>query len=93
MNLSKPDDVTWSELVRVSDEVPIVCMDLLAQTSSKFTTDCEDWVAVGDGKGQVTVIRVVTTPSYTKVESIFSWMAEMDRQLLGVYWCSSLGLR
>ncbi|KAI4319911.1 hypothetical protein MLD38_033452 [Melastoma candidum] len=93
VKLSKPDDVTWSELVRVSHEVPIICIDLLAQMSSESTTGHEDWVAVGDGKGKVTIVRVVTTTGSVKVESTFSWMAEMDRQLLGVFWCGSLGPR
>ncbi|KAF8401230.1 hypothetical protein HHK36_012160 [Tetracentron sinense] len=90
VKLSGPGDVKWTELVRVSEEVPIVCMDLLSTSPSEFSRDVEDWIAVGDGKGNMTVVRIdgVCTPT---VALAFTWSAGVERQLLGTYWCKSLG--
>ncbi|GFZ16983.1 transducin family protein [Actinidia rufa] len=48
--LSNNGDVKWTELVQVSEVVPIVCMDLLSGSSSILSSTTEDSVAVGDGK-------------------------------------------
>ncbi|KAK4749758.1 hypothetical protein SAY87_027207 [Trapa incisa] len=91
--LSKCCNVSWTKLARVNPEVPIVCMDLISKSPSKIPDEIEDWIAVGDGKGCATVIKVVTHAGSPKVEFSFSWTAEMDRQLLGIYFCRSLGHR
>ncbi|KAH0981980.1 hypothetical protein GBA52_009157 [Prunus armeniaca] len=83
-------EVEWTELVRLSEEVPIVCMDLL---SEPFELCCsvEDWVAVGDGKGNMTVVGVIHDACTPKVGFALTWSAGMERQLLGTHWCKSLG--
>ena len=91
--LSKTRDVKWTELVQVSNEVPIVCMDVLSLKSSELSGGVEDWLAVGDGKGYMTIVKVLTDVSAPKVSLTFSWQAGMQRQLLGTYWCKSLGYR
>ncbi|RXI09591.1 hypothetical protein DVH24_036055 [Malus domestica] len=45
-------EVEWTELVRLSQEVQIVCMDLLSEPL-EFCSSIEDWVSVGDGKGNI----------------------------------------
>lgn len=89
---SDPMNVKWTELVRVN-EVPIVCMDLLSMNSSDICKDVDDWIAIGDGKGNVTLVGVANGASSHKVVTWFTWLAEKERQLLGIYWCNSLGYR
>ncbi|KAK2970234.1 hypothetical protein RJ640_021670, partial [Escallonia rubra] len=90
--ISDTGDVKWTELLRVSEEVPIVCMNLLPR--SPFGLSCvDDWVAVGDGKGNMTVVRVVGDVWSPKAGLTFTWSAERERQLLGTFWCKSLGYR
>lgn len=75
--------VEWTELARISEEAPIICMDLLSNRGF------EDWVAVGDGKGRMTIAHVVRTGWKLEVEFTFTWPAEEERHLLGTYWCKS----
>lgn len=82
----------WNQLVQVSNEAPIICMDLL-KDSSELGCGAEDWIAMGDGKGNMTVIGVANIDCTPTVRLSFTWPAEMDRQLLGTYWCKSLGCR
>ncbi|KAB1999131.1 hypothetical protein ES319_D12G139500v1 [Gossypium barbadense] len=91
--LSETGDVKWTELVRVNGEVPIVCMDLLSASLSRNHCGIDDWVAVGDGKGNMTVVGITGNPSSPKVAFTFAWPAGAERQLLGTYWCKSLGSR
>ncbi|XP_030551812.1 uncharacterized protein LOC115756249 isoform X2 [Rhodamnia argentea] len=91
--LCNDGDLRWTELVRVSNDVPIICMELLPSNPYDPWNDADDWVAVGDGKGWTTVVRVVKNSDSPKVSVNFSWAAEMDRQLLGIHWCKSLGHR
>ncbi|KAA3462396.1 putative WD repeat-containing protein isoform X1 [Gossypium australe] len=91
--LSETGDVKWTELVRVNGEVPIVCMDLLSASLSRNHCGIDDWVAVGDGKGNMTVVGITGNPSSPKVAFTFAWPAGAERQLLGTYWCKSLGCR
>lgn len=92
--LSDVGDVKWTELVRVSEAVPIVCMDLLSKSLSNLPNHNEDWVSIGDGKGHVMVVSVICDDDHTpKVGVTFSWSAGLQRQLLGTYWCKSLGSR
>ncbi|MBA0563008.1 hypothetical protein Golob_008020 [Gossypium lobatum] len=91
--LSETGDVKWTELVRVNGEVPIVCMDLLSASLSRNHCGIDDWVAVGDGKGNMTVVGISGNPSSPKVAFTFAWPAGAERQLLGTYWCKSLGSR
>ncbi|XWS76708.1 hypothetical protein CRYUN_Cryun01aG0201000 [Craigia yunnanensis] len=91
--LSETGDVNWTELVRVIGEVPVVCMDLLSENLSKNYCGIDDWVALGDGKGNMTVVGVTGSPSSPEVGFTFTWSAGAERQLLGTYWCKSLGCR
>ncbi|KAE8671244.1 hypothetical protein F3Y22_tig00111983pilonHSYRG00058 [Hibiscus syriacus] len=91
--LSETEDVNWTELVRVGGEVPIVCMDLLSTSLSENHCGINDWIAIGDGKGNMTVVGVTGNRSPPQVGFTFSWSAGAERQLLGTYWCKSLGCR
>ncbi|KAJ0110607.1 hypothetical protein Patl1_00808 [Pistacia atlantica] len=53
----------------------------------------DDWVSVGDGKGKMTVVKVVGDFCTPRLDVTFTWSAGMERQLLGTYWCKSLGYR
>ncbi|KAL7112409.1 hypothetical protein ACP275_04G002200 [Erythranthe tilingii] len=81
--------VRWTELARISEEAPIICMNLLSKRS-KSSDGFEDWVAIGDGKGRMTIVLVVGIDSSPKVDFILTWPAERERHLLGTYWCKSL---
>ncbi|KAG6412590.1 hypothetical protein SASPL_125273 [Salvia splendens] len=86
VNLCNTEAAKWTELARISEEAPTICMDLLSKCSD--TPDrCEDWIAVGDGKGGMTIARVVGTGWKVEVEFTFTWTAEEERHLLGTYWC------
>ncbi|XP_043725320.1 uncharacterized protein LOC122671907 isoform X2 [Telopea speciosissima] len=89
VKLSDPGDVKWTELVRVG-ESPVVCMDILSMKPSNLLKDVEDWIAVGDGKGNVTVIRVSDGDCASNACPAFTWSAGIERRLLGTYWCKSL---
>ncbi|KAK7337576.1 hypothetical protein VNO77_18158 [Canavalia gladiata] len=83
----------WNQLVQVSNKAPIICMDLLSKDSFELDCGVADWIAIGDGKGSMTVIEVTNDDSTPSVRLCFSWPAELERQLLGTYWCKSLGCR
>lgn len=85
-------DVVWTEIFRNREKVPIVCMDLLPKV---FKTGCvnEDWIGVGDGKGNMTVVRVISEVCSPKADITITWSAGQERQLLGTHWCKPLGHR
>ncbi|KAG1326107.1 WD repeat-containing protein 6 [Cocos nucifera] len=89
--MDSPWDVRWTELAQVSEDAPIICMDIMVMNSSEHSLDKEDIVAVGDGKGDVTVVRLINDDATPRMAFSFTWSAEKERQLLGVYWCKSLG--
>lgn len=66
-------------------------MDILSKPSKPCCGD-EDWIAVGDGKGNMTVVRVSDDCS-PKVDITFTWSAGQERQLLGTHWCKPLGYK
>jgi len=66
-------------------------MDVLSRNVQEVRSEVEDWVAVGDGKGAMKVVKVIVTDCTPQVAVTISWSAEMERQLLGAYWCRSLG--
>ncbi|KAJ9547579.1 hypothetical protein OSB04_020122 [Centaurea solstitialis] len=86
--ISDTGGVVWTQLFQGSEEIPIVCMSVLSEDSSCV----ENWIALGDGKGRLTVVRVADI-RMPKVNLSFTWPAEAERQLLGTYWCKSLGHR
>lgn len=89
--LCETEEVKWTKLVRVGEGAPIVCMDLLAQSPLGLHSGTVDWVAVGDGKGRMTVVRFVDDACFHKVGQTLTWSAEAERQLLGAYWSKALG--
>ncbi|XP_042476563.1 uncharacterized protein LOC122058127 isoform X2 [Macadamia integrifolia] len=89
VKISDPGDVKWTEIARVG-ELPIVCMDILSMKPSNLLGDVEDWIAVGDGKGNVTVVGVSEGDCASIVCPAFTWSAGIERRLLGTYWCESL---
>ncbi|GLT50571.1 hypothetical protein SLA2020_240490 [Shorea laevis] len=91
--LSETGNVKWTELVRVSGEVPVICMDLLSKDPSEYSCGINDWIALGDGKGSMTIVGVNSDISSPEVSFTFTWTAGNERQLLGTYWCKSLGCR
>lgn len=90
VQLRHSGDAIWTEVAHVSEEAPIICMDFI---SIKSPVNAEDILAVGDGKGNVVVISVFTGDGIPKSAVSCTWTAEKERQLLGVYWCKSLGRR
>lgn len=86
-------DVKWTELVCLKGEVPVICMDLLSNNPSVCSYGINDWIALGDGKGSMTVVGVSGDIFSPKVGLTFTWKAGNERQLLGTYWCKSLGCR
>ncbi|KAM0948407.1 putative transcription factor WD40-like family [Dioscorea sansibarensis] len=94
VNFSNPGNVRWTELTHVSQAAPIICMDLMVIKSSEISEhylNKEDIIALGDGKGNVTVLRIIDGDLTPKLVSCFTWSAEKERQLLGIFWCKSLG--
>ncbi|KAK3194383.1 hypothetical protein Dsin_025693 [Dipteronia sinensis] len=91
--LSSTSNVKWTKLVQFSEGVPIICMDLLSNNVPEDPCGIDDWVALGDGKGNMTVVGVVGDVSAPESGFTFTWSAGIERQLLGTYWCRSLGYR
>ncbi|XP_078169265.1 transducin family protein / WD-40 repeat family protein [Carex rostrata] len=82
VDISDPKNAKWTQLIQVNEEIAIICMDVTER----------GFVALGDGKGNVTVVKVSDEgESGAKVDLSFTWSAEKERQLLGVFWCKSLG--
>ncbi|OEL16371.1 hypothetical protein BAE44_0022611 [Dichanthelium oligosanthes] len=90
--LSTIGDVRWTEIIQVTEKAPIICMDVMPSYSN-LSLNREDIIALGDGRGNVTVVRLSSGSIGPKVNLSFTWSAEKDRQLLGVYWCKSLECR
>ncbi|KAL5859325.1 hypothetical protein ACOSQ4_000621 [Xanthoceras sorbifolium] len=91
--LSYTGNVKWTKLVQVSERVPIICMDLLFNNVPEDPCRIDDWVALGDGKGNMTIVGVVGDVCSPEFGFTFTWSAGIERQLLGTYWCRSLGYR
>ncbi|KAK7397007.1 hypothetical protein VNO78_18171 [Psophocarpus tetragonolobus] len=91
--LSATGGAQWNQLVQVSNGAPIICMDLLSKDSFELDCGIEDWIAIGDGKGNMTIIRAANEDCAPTVKLCFTWPAEMERQLLNTYWCKCLGCR
>jgi len=86
---SDTKDVRWTEVIQVTEKAPIICMDVMT-VCSDFSLDKEDIIALGDGRGNVTIVRLSSPSLEPKIDLFFTWPAEKDRQLLGLYWCKSL---
>ncbi|KAG8095826.1 hypothetical protein GUJ93_ZPchr0013g35650, partial [Zizania palustris] len=92
-DLSNAKDVRWTEVIQVAEKAPIICLDVMVTQSDISLNRGDDIVALGDGCGNVTVVHLTGGDLGPKVDSSFTWSAEKDRQLLGVYWCKSLECR
>ncbi|KFK30735.1 hypothetical protein AALP_AA6G020500 [Arabis alpina] len=86
-------DVRWTELVRIPEEGPIITMDVLPGGKIHEPCALDDWVALGDGKGNMTIVRVIGDMNNPLAGFSQSWKAGPERQLLGTFWCKSLGYR
>ncbi|KAH9318915.1 hypothetical protein KI387_020684, partial [Taxus chinensis] len=93
IDLTSPGEERWTTIIKNNDKEPIVCLDLLVLKSPKSPDFQEDWVAIGDGKGRATVVQLLSSNLEHEVSNSFVWSAERQRQLLGIYWCKSLGHR
>ncbi|KAJ7565069.1 hypothetical protein O6H91_02G046400 [Diphasiastrum complanatum] len=80
----------WHILKDGNGQVPFVCMDVLVYGSR--TINGEDWIVAGDSQGKVMVIENCKS-AQSQASLNCSWFAEEERQLLGVFWCKSLGSR
>ncbi|XP_040378157.1 uncharacterized protein LOC102711140 isoform X1 [Oryza brachyantha] len=89
---SNSKDVIWTEVIQIADMAPIICMDAMVMHSDT-SPNREDIIALGDGRGNVTVVYLTVSDLGPKIDLSFTWLAEKDRQLLGVYWCKSLECR
>ncbi|VAI26087.1 unnamed protein product [Triticum turgidum subsp. durum] len=87
--LSDTKDPRWTEVIQVTEKAPIICMDVMT-VCSDISLDKEDIIALGDGRGNVTIVRLSSPSLEPKIDLSFTWPAEKDRQLLGLYWCKSL---
>ncbi|XP_031112942.1 uncharacterized protein LOC116016710 isoform X1 [Ipomoea triloba] len=85
-------NASWTKLLHIGEDAPIVCMDMLSNRSDP-SCGIDDWVAVGDGKGRMMIAHLAGDVCSPKVECSFTWSAEIERQLLGTYWSNSLGYR
>ncbi|KAF3567130.1 hypothetical protein DY000_02010826 [Brassica cretica] len=86
-------NVQWTELVRIPEEGPIITMDVLPGGKIHESCALDDWVALGDGKGNMTIVRVIGDMYNPLAGSNQTWKASPERQLLGTFWCKSLGYR
>ena len=91
--LSDSMGVMWTKLIHVGEEVQIICMDLLACSPFEVSGGAEDWIALGDSQGRMTVLKVLHDSNAHTPDISFTWSAEKERQLLGTFWCKSLGFR
>ncbi|KAF3504368.1 hypothetical protein F2Q69_00039460 [Brassica cretica] len=86
-------NVQWTELVCIPEEGPIITMDVLPGGKIHESCALDDWVALGDGKGNMTIVRVIGDMYNPLAGSNQTWKASPERQLLGTFWCKSLGYR
>lgn len=82
----------WTKLVQVNEGVQIICMALLNNVP-EHAFHIDDWVALGDGQGNMTIVRVMGHICEPKLGCTYTWSAAVERQLLGTYWSRSLGYR
>ncbi len=91
----------WTTLTDKDCVGPIVCMDLLLVRVSPLTEDPNDGnfqadevIAFGNGLGTVTVLGLVRRRgTQPQIEWHSTWLADHERQLLGVFFCKSFGRR
>jgi hypothetical protein len=68
-------------------------MDVMSGGKVRESCALDDWVALGDGKGNMTIVRVIGDMYNPHAGLNQSWKASPERQLLGAFWCKSLGYR
>lgn len=77
----------WTEITHEEISGPIVCMNLLVDAAK------DELVAFGNGSGIATAVGIRVIGQ--KPTGIWQcrWLADQERQLLGVFWVKSLGRR
>jgi len=66
-------------------------MDFISLTPPNDIVEAEDIVAIGDGSGNAKILWVVNPIYCPKISSSITWLAESERQLLGIFWPKALG--
>lgn len=88
----------WTEITHEEISGPIVCMNLLvdgAIVPGDVSDDDkkDELVVFGNGSGIATALGIRITGQKPTVIWQCKWLADQERQLLGVFWCKSLGRR
>jgi len=91
----------WTEITHEEISGPVVCMNLLVDgvivTGDAGDVSDDDkkdeLVAFGNGSGIATALGIQITGKKPTVMWQCKWLADQERQLLGVFWCKSLGRR
>ncbi|KAG0472116.1 hypothetical protein HPP92_016662 [Vanilla planifolia] len=89
VDLCNFESVRWFQIAQVGRDSPIICMDVILIHSCELPFS-EYLVALGDGLGNATVMKLVSSKSTSRVVLSVTWTAEKERQLLGIYWSRSL---
>ncbi|KAI5063151.1 hypothetical protein GOP47_0021698 [Adiantum capillus-veneris] len=94
-HFKKGGEETWFELFRNFNPEPIICLDTLQIQKKLQMNDSldasEDWIAMGDSKGYVTVLCGSWIDDCFHQNLVLSWPAEGERKLLGVFWSHQSG--
>lgn len=102
VTLNDKDNLKWTEITKGEVAGPIVCLNLLVDEKEADLTRTasdgnhlqkDDLVAFGNGLGAASALGVQTTGSLPIVIWQCTWLADQERQLLGIFWCKSLGRR
>ncbi|XP_024532474.1 WD repeat-containing protein 6 isoform X2 [Selaginella moellendorffii] len=85
-------DVKQVSILQTPERSPLVCLDIFKEqlVTPEGCPSKEVLVACGDGQGRATVLGIT---SEGQIAWQSTWIAEAERQLLGAFWCKSLGSR
>lgn len=88
----------WTEITHENISGPIVCMNLLVGGAfvTGYVSDDDpkdEMVVFGNGSGIATALGIRISGQKPTVVWQCKWLADQERQLLGVFWCKSLGRR
>ena len=102
VTLNDKNNLKWTEITKEEVAGPIVCLNLLVDEEGTDLTGTasdgnymqkDDLVAFGNGLGTASALGVQTTGPLPMVIWQCTWLADQERQLLGIFWCKSLGRR
>ncbi|KAG4909515.1 hypothetical protein JHK87_055631 [Glycine soja] len=81
----------------VTTTIPTIGSNLspAEMVKDSFEHDCgvEDWIAIGDGKGNMAIIGVVNDDCTPTIRLCFTWVAKIERQLLEIKAQQTKGIR